>query len=390
MCLGPKAAPTMNFESHSAFFDYLVELIPAKYYLATTDGDEHFNLKYMKKSEREEARARIKKQAQHAKRTKLNPDAPRSTLQLQKVQDEAAAAAAAGSGETSEDSSDDEAIEDSDDDMGEPEGREQQAGQHPAASRPGTLNLPASGAAPSRGQLQERLQQRLETMRKQRKAEEAAASAQEAKQWRDTALDKGRKAAAGKRKLEAAQAGQRRDKPKDAAARKPQQGEKRQRQEGGAPAQGLSFGRLDFGDDGRGPRKARKKASKTELLAAAEQRQREAAKGGDKAEKEAWGAAVARAQGEKVLDDPRLLRRSVKKDAKAKQKRSAAWQDRQNKQRQEQSVKQGKRRDNLQARVTQKKETKKAKREKKLMRAGFEGRKQGFIATPGGSAGKSK
>jgi hypothetical protein len=40
------------------------------------------------------------------------------------------------------------------------------------------------------------------------------------------------------------------------------------------------------------------------------------------------------------------------------------------------------RRENIGARVTAKADKKKAKREKKLLRAGFEGRKAGFIATP--------
>ena len=55
--------------------------------------------------------------------------------------------------------------------------------------------------------------------------------------------------------------------------------------------------------------------------------------------------------------------------------------------------------DNLQARITGKVEKKKAKREKKLLRAGFEGRKEGFIGggknkgpegkSPGGGKAKS-
>ena len=102
-----------------------------------------------------------------------------------------------------------------------------------------------------------------------------------------------------------------------------------------------------------------------------------------KVSQEAWGAAFKRAQGEKVLDDPKLLRKSLKKDAKLKQKKTQAWAERTEKQKEDQAAKQDKRRTNLQRRVDAKKDAKKAKREKKLLRAGFEGRKQGFIATPG-------
>lgn len=43
---------------------------------------------------------------------------------------------------------------------------------------------------------------------------------------------------------------------------------------------------------------------------------------------EAWGAALARAKGQRVLDDPARLRRSLKKDRKTKEKRQAAWKQR--------------------------------------------------------------
>lgn len=59
-------------------------------------------------------------------------------------------------------------------------------------------------------------------------------------------------------------------------------------------------------------------------------------------QKQAWGAALARASGEKVLDDPRLLRRSMKKEAKLKSKKAAAWQERISKQKEQQQAKQEK------------------------------------------------
>lgn len=43
------------------------------------------------------------------------------------------------------------------------------------------------------------------------------------------------------------------------------------------------------------------------------------------ADGEAWGAAMLRARGERVLDDPARLRRSLKKEAKAADKRRGAW-----------------------------------------------------------------
>ena len=43
---------------------------------------------------------------------------------------------------------------------------------------------------------------------------------------------------------------------------------------------------------------------------------------------EAWQAALLRARGERVLDDPKLLKRSMKKETKRKEKATKKWQDR--------------------------------------------------------------
>jgi Surfeit locus protein 6 len=59
-----------------------------------------------------------------------------------------------------------------------------------------------------------------------------------------------------------------------------------------------------------------------------------------KAAGEAWNAALARARGEKVLDDPTRLRRSLKKESKAAAKRGAAWAERTQQQQQSQAERQ--------------------------------------------------
>ncbi len=45
-------------------------------------------------------------------------------------------------------------------------------------------------------------------------------------------------------------------------------------------------------------------------------------------EREAWRKALQQARGEKVYDDPKRLRRSLKKEKDAKRKSQAAWQGR--------------------------------------------------------------
>jgi hypothetical protein len=58
--------------------------------------------------------------------------------------------------------------------------------------------------------------------------------------------------------------------------------------------------------------------------------------------KEAWGSALARASGKKVLDDPRLLKRSIKREERAKEKKGKAWKERLSKQAEQQAAKQQK------------------------------------------------
>ena len=152
-----------------------------------------------------------------------------------------------------------------------------------------------------------------------------------------------------------------------------------------------------------------------------------------------WDKYMRLAQGEKVLDNPQLLRKAVKKEAKEKAKKAAAWQARNSATAEKQQAAQqrcapcapvlglalpracargavlvpmcfvcdrvrrarggarGKlnasetnsspprcrRQANLQKRVDSKKAGKVAKREKKLLRPGFEGRTERLPKMPG-------
>lgn len=337
----------VELDSHVAFFDRLVELIPAKHYLA--DPDDRVDLRHMKKREREAAREEFKKQHRETKKALLNPATAKGTLELQ---------------------------------------REKEAAREEARSAGGgaPADVPAKTPA-DREALRAKLQARLEEMRKQRKADESEKKVESAKAWRDSALEQGRKKAAEKRKAEAAAGGRQQQKPKQQRHKDQKEREdggrpaKQQRTDGGGAAAGggLAFSKVDFGGDVDGRKGKKKKLSKAELLKEAERR----AAAGPAPDEDAWDAALKRAQGDKVLDDPRLLRKSIKKETKLKQKKTAAWEDRAKKVKEEQEARQNKRRTNLQRRVDAKKDAKKAKREKKLLRAGFEGRKSGFIATPG-------
>ncbi|KAK4432692.1 hypothetical protein Salat_1031400 [Sesamum alatum] len=96
-------------------------------------------------------------------------------------------------------------------------------------------------------------------------------------------------------------------------------------------------------------------------------------------ERESWKAATSRAMGVKVHDNARLIKESMKKEKRKKEKNKGKWKERVETQEKMKEEKQRKRKENIVGRINEKKMRKIAKREKKLMRPGFEGRKEGFI-----------
>jgi len=76
-----------------------------------------------------------------------------------------------------------------------------------------------------------------------------------------------------------------------------------------------------------------------------------------------WATALKRAQGEKVRDDPTLLKKTIKKETKVKDMKTKKWKERnENVEKQKQKV-QEKRQKNIQERKDEKK-----KRARKLQR----------------------
>lgn len=214
-----------------------------------------------------------------------------------------------------------------------------------------------------------KLHSRLTVLREQRKVEERKKSAVEAAKWRDKSRSE------GKGKL--TQPLSKKRKGKDVG-----KGDEDVAATGAEPETQLTFGQLTFGQDTEAYKnKKPKKATKAELLTEAEQKQADrqdlaaSSEGQAKLQKEAWGSALSRAKGEKILDDPKLLRKSLKKEQKVKEKKAGAWKERKQYEKKQGKEKQQKRSKNLQARVTQVKEKKIKKREKKLLRPGFEGRR---------------
>ncbi|KAI8539022.1 hypothetical protein RHMOL_Rhmol09G0148800 [Rhododendron molle] len=138
----------------------------------------------------------------------------------------------------------------------------------------------------------------------------------------------------------------------------------------------IEFGKVKLGGGGEERNKKKKKLSKGKELEMAK-RLEEAKKDPGVAKKHSWKAAVSRAAGDKVHDDPKLLKVSMSKEKRRHEKNAEKWKDRVESREKVKGEKQQKRAGNIAERIHQKKMRKIAKREKKLMRPGFEGRKEG-------------
>ena len=231
--------------------------------------------------------------------------------------------------------------------------------------------------------LRERLQAKIAASRVARKAEESQEKAAKAKEWREEK----KKAKAERKRKEKADA-----KASGGADGLDEAKQKRSRvtesddSESDEDASNLQFGRVEVEGKVGGPAK-KKRASKEALLkkALAQRREIEDAGGEDTAagkkvaERYSWDAALARAGGEKVLDDPKLLQKSVKNEQRMKKKSAEKWAARVDRTEEQMAAKQKKRKDSLKSRANAKVEKRIEKREKKRNRPGFEGRSQAPI-----------
>ncbi|CAO2039770.1 unnamed protein product [Urochloa humidicola] len=361
------AADCGGVHGHALFFDALVQLIPPRFYLPSGDEDRPW-YQGLSKAAKAAMKAQSRANVKAARRARLDPSAPpASTLDLLKksVADQAAEEAddddeEGKPGEDSEESGDEASSEDEDDGEMEEDGDEKD--EMPMA--------PAAVVSEDRSvtyeELRERLHRRIAELRGNRCT-------------RPEFLNKPKKEKGKKAK------GKNEKKGKG-------EGKKRKREDGAEDADGKDGKKVKKAEEkpdimyanvvvdpkeARRRKKRRIKNKKKELEQA--KRLQEAKQDPEKANKIAWDTARRRAAGEKVHDDPKLLRESLKKDEKRKQKHAAQWKDRQKTVDKQKKEKQMKRTENIRERAHQKKMRKIEKREKKLMRPGFEGRKDGYV-----------
>lgn len=342
-----------RIHEHRLFFDKLVELVPAKFYIPK-DEDENTWHYGMSKAKRAAAKQATREHLKKAKRDRLDPEKITSTLHLLQQH----------------------GLEISD---------EAKKNVEPEAGVNSRLQGKESRAS-TYEELRERLHKRMEILRAKRNADAAVATAKNARSWKN---EKKHNPQNRKRSIDSAGLNATPDVARPMAKRNKQAFSKTnsghvKETRGVETSDSFEFGRVKMGlktDASRG-RKNKRKESKDQLLAKATKLQSEMQDpkiGQDVSMKHSWSAALSRSSGEKVYDDPGLLKQSLKRDKHHRQKSSKKWEERRETVKQSADAKQRTRQEHIKERQLQKKERKIAQREKKLLRPGFEGQREKFI-----------
>lgn len=321
---------------HALFIDKLVELIPARFYLSI-DGKEKPWFQGLSKNEKALAKKESKENLKKARRDRMDPEkSDKSTVDFLKQNLEK---------NKLKDKSDD----------------------NEKDVKPMTSGMEDDDPSVTYEELRQRLRQKIEEFRANRNTE---CSNREKKR---NERNERRELVHKKRKRENG-----REEKKLAGYHSKDEVEKNVVE----ASKELAFSHVKLGTEEEHGKKKKRKFSKLEELERAkklEEAKKDPEKGETIAKKHSWQAATSRAAGVKVHDDPKLLMKSLKKEKKQQLKNVEKWKDRIETTQKMKAERQQKRSDNIAQKIHDKKMRKIAKREKKLMRPGFEGRKEGFI-----------
>ena len=307
---------------HSAYFNSLVELVPAKYYLPD-DEEEKFN-KFHQNRKHKAPKQAIKEASKKAKRARLNPGEHKSILELQVEKEHEEEA---GSSES----------------------------EHESVPDRFRLRLGSGNSERINGNsdLRTNLHSKIQQLRMKRKA---------GNQKRKNRPKK-------KTKLEVKEKKKKENANSSVRGPKPPQG----------PGDKVVFSKFDFISQNQ--EKAQKSGSKIQnykkLLAQAEARKSslqkmkgtDAKKAKEVSQKHTWKTALLKAEGGKPKDDPKLLKKAIKRREKRKEKSKKQWKAREDHVKMQKEEKQRRRKQHLKERSDGKKM--KGKRGKKSHKPGF-------------------
>ena len=143
------------------------------------------------------------------------------------------------------------------------------------------------------------------------------------------------------------------------------------------------FGKLSVGKEQQKKKKGPTDAKTQLKLVEAKKEKLEKLKHDDKSkaqellEKEEWNKVLSLATGEKLKDDPKLLKKTIKRQEKQKTKSAQEWRKRTDKQKMDEKKAIKKREENIKNKIEEKKLKRKGiKPNKKKARPGFEGGKR--------------
>ncbi|KQK13506.1 ribosomal RNA-processing protein 14-C [Brachypodium distachyon] len=361
------AANCDGVQGHSLFFDALVQLIPPRFYLSAGDEDRPY-YQGLSKSAKAAMKAQSRANIKAARRARLDPAGPpSSTLDLLKKS--VADQEAEGDQDKSQDESnetEDEAGSEDDEDEDEDE-EEEEEGEEEEEIPMAPAAVVSEDRSVTYEELRERLHRRITELRGNRCTSQEFLNKPQ--------KEKGKKVKGTK--VKGKDGGMKRKREDGAEDADGADGKKHKKQ-ADEKAPDIMYGNVLVDPKEARRRKKRRVKNKKKELEQAKRMQR-AKEDPKKATKMAWDVATRRAAGEKVHDNPKLIKESMKKDKKRQQKHAEQWKDRQKTVDSKRKEKQNTRKENIKERAQQKKMRKIEKREKKLIRPGFEGRKQGYV-----------
>ena len=320
---------------HSATFEAMVELIPAKYYIMQDDSDQ-FNSKYWVNRKQRAPKQSVKDASKKAKRLKLDPGSHKSFRELQ--EEEARREAENERGEESKE-------------------EEEEVNGHTRLQNGFSVERVKSGDL---NELRERLKAKVEELRGKRKAGDTEEGHAQKRQKR---MDR------KQRKKEMRLKEKQRKTSKQVSRISIKDSRPSLEDKSGR----IVYSKFDFSTPVKEWEPAGKKKDYKKLLAKAEASQRkleelkkkDEKKGEDLEEKLNWQKAVELAKGTKLKDNPKQLKKTIKRLGKKKNRSQKQWEERVKQEKQTKERRQELRQKHIQERTEQIKAKKMKKRIKR-------------------------
>ncbi|KAG0794297.1 hypothetical protein G6F57_007684 [Rhizopus arrhizus] len=380
-----------RLEKDVQIFDNLLKLIPTKFYVMDKSeqiGDSKFQHNKRKKAPKQA----IKEATKKAKKAKLDPENAKTVMDVQEEKAQQLKDEEEKKRSEEEEGEEGESMEiDSNGFSGLDDG-ESIATESTATSTQESVQLQPMEKSDI-DQLRNRLHERINQLRQKRNAPGANATNPRS---RDDILAARNKKKEDRKKAIKAQKEKGSKAPQEELIqidKKTSNTNNKQRSADSIKMDGdVFFGKLSVGKEQQKKKKGPTDAKTQLKLVEAKKEKLEKLKHDDKSkaqellEKEEWNKVLSLATGEKLKDDPKLLKKTIKRQEKQKTKSAQEWRKRTDKQKMDEKKAIKKREENIKAKIEEKKLKKKgikAKPNKKKARPGFEGgkRSKGVKAT---------